>query len=296
MTSRRMLSSLFRVVLEEANKNPDFEARLLDVLAAAGFAPIKEGARLKPGKKQPNQRHRTDASIAGAAETKRPGNRRPSAVLDPVKIAREGEQPLRAALGELTLDQLHDIVADYGMDPGKLVMKWRTAKRIIDRIVEISLARARKGDAFRETSSERGGETFEIQACKQRLVVECPNSGAAFWLGPNRATHGLNGVSISLHNHLPFEIELNVYRLEARIDSMGLLDSTLNSPATIGPASSSNLVLPELALTDRQVKWLTDLKRDTVTMDITLHWSVRSSATNWEQSQQLRCAARISTT
>jgi hypothetical protein len=34
------------------------------------------------------------------------------------------------------------------MDPGKLVMKWKTPERIIDRIVEFSLARAVKGDVF----------------------------------------------------------------------------------------------------------------------------------------------------
>lgn len=295
MTSRRTLRNLFRVILDEADKNPDFEARLLDALAAAGFAPIKETAPPKRGKK--HQGGRADASVGGVLEAKRPGNRRPPAVLDPIKVAREGEQALRAALGELTLDQLHDVVADYGMDPGKLVMKWRTDKRIIDRIVEISLARARKGEAFRDVNNEGGGETFSIQVCKQRLVVECTNSGATtFWLGPARATHGLSGAVFSLHNHLPFEIELNIRRLEARIDSIGLLDSMLNSSATVAPASSSNLALPELALTDRQVQWLADLKRESVTMDITLHWSVRSSAANWEQSQQLRCVARISTT
>jgi hypothetical protein len=36
------------------------------------------------------------------------------------------------------------------MDPGKLVMKWKDASRIIDRIIELSLARSTKGDAFRE--------------------------------------------------------------------------------------------------------------------------------------------------
>jgi hypothetical protein len=34
------------------------------------------------------------------------------------------------------------------MDPGKLVMKWKTPERIINRIVEFSLARAVKGDVF----------------------------------------------------------------------------------------------------------------------------------------------------
>ena len=295
MTSRRMLGNLFRVVLEEADKNPDFEARLLEVLAAAGFAPIKEGAEPKHRKK--HQRGRPDTATGGKLAAKRPSNRRPPAVLDPIKIAREGEQPLRAALEALTVDQLHDIVADYGMDPGKLVMKWRTDKRIIDRIVEISLARARKGEAFRNTNDERGGETLSLQTCRPRLVIECSNAGATtFWLGPARVTHGLTGVAISLHNHLPFAIEINVHRLEARIDSNCLLDSTLNSSATVAPTSSSVLVLPELTLTDRQMKWLADLKRESVTIDMIVHWSVRSNATNWEQSQQLKCVARIITT
>jgi hypothetical protein len=291
-----VLSNLFRAVIDEAEKNPEFEARLLDVLAAAGFERIKEGGQPKRANMSPDHKGRTDASIGGTTDLRRASNRRPAAVLDPVKIAREGEQPLRAALGKLTLVQLHDIVADYGMDPGKLVMKWRTDTRVIDRIVEISLARARKGDAFRETNKGRGDHAPSIQECRQGLVVECSSSGASFWLGPNRATYGLSGASISFHNHLPFEIEITLRRLEARIDSSGLLDSTLNSSASIGPASSYKLMLPELALTDRQAQWLTDLKRDSVTMDLTLHWSVRSSTNNWEQSQQLNCAARIATT
>lgn len=130
----------------------------------------------------------------------------------------------------------------------------------------------------------------------QRLVVECANSGAGFWLGPNRATHGFSGVAISIHNHLPFDIELNVHGLEARIDSSGLLDSPLNSSVNISASSNSSLVLPEIALSDRQVHWLTNLKRDAVVVDITLHWSVRSSVTNWQQSKQIKCAATISTT
>src|SRR5882762_5311996 len=131
-----MLSNLFRALIEEAEKNPEFEARLLDALTAAGFARINEGGQPKRAKMPPDHQGRTDASIGGAADLRRASNRRPAAVLDPVKMARDGEQPLRAALGKLTLVQLHDIVADYGMDPGKLVMKWRTDTRVIDRIVE----------------------------------------------------------------------------------------------------------------------------------------------------------------
>jgi hypothetical protein len=55
---------------------------------------------------------------------------------------------LRQSLAPLNLEQLKDIIADYGMDPSKLAMKWKTPKRIIDRIVEVSLGRAAKGDVF----------------------------------------------------------------------------------------------------------------------------------------------------
>ncbi len=75
-------------------------------------------------------------------------------MLDPVQLVRSGEQVLRSNLEKLTLDQLRDIVAEYGMDPSRLVMKWNTPERVIDRIVEISIARAHKGDAFRKPSDE----------------------------------------------------------------------------------------------------------------------------------------------
>jgi hypothetical protein len=70
-------------------------------------------------------------------------------VIDPIELGRQGEAILRTRLNELDIEQLRDIVAQYGMDPGKLVMKWKDATRIIDRIIEVSLSRATKGDAFR---------------------------------------------------------------------------------------------------------------------------------------------------
>lgn len=95
-----------------------------------------------------------DAIFEGKAKPEprssaRPKNRRAPAIIDPVAIAREGEDALRARLEPLTLEQLRDIVADYRMDPGKLVMKWKDASRVRDRIVETSLSQASKGDAFR---------------------------------------------------------------------------------------------------------------------------------------------------
>lgn len=141
MKVRKILADLARAVADEAERNPDFAERIADALKLTNAPP----------------RGRSIADHLAAALTRaeqkfersRAKNRRPAALLDPVAIAREGEQTLRSRLAELSLDQLRDVVADQGMDPGKLVMKWKTPDRVIDRIVEISLARAQKGDAFR---------------------------------------------------------------------------------------------------------------------------------------------------
>ena len=149
MTLRRMLANFMRVVIEEAERNPDFETRIRDALAISGKALLGTDETGKSSKNEnPNQR-KSDGATGEPAGAKRASNRRPPAVLDPVRLAREGEQVLRIALTKLNLEQLLDVVAEYGMDPGKLVMKWKTSERVIERIVEISLSRAHKGDAFR---------------------------------------------------------------------------------------------------------------------------------------------------
>lgn len=133
MSLRNTLNRLVRVVLDEAERNPRFEAELVDALND----PV---AKRKPPKNDPPP---------SDAESKRGKNRREAAVLDPVQLVRDGEATLRVALGPLSLEQLRDIVAEYGMDQGRLVMKWATPERVIDRIVEMSAARAQKGNAFR---------------------------------------------------------------------------------------------------------------------------------------------------
>lgn len=80
---------------------------------------------------------------------KRTGRRAP-AKLDPFKIITDsGEQALMADLAELDLEELRDIVAQFGMDPRRLVMKWKDAQRVRGHIVATTAQRSRKGDAFR---------------------------------------------------------------------------------------------------------------------------------------------------
>ncbi|WP_026841227.1 hypothetical protein [Citrifermentans bremense] len=130
MTLKQRLSALVSVIIEESDKNLAFRA---NVERALGIDASQDVRRPSVGMK-----------------TTQRGGRRTAAVLDPVELARQGEGTLRSKICTLTLDQLRDIVAQYGMDPGKLVMKWKDTNRVVDRIVELALLRATKGDAFRE--------------------------------------------------------------------------------------------------------------------------------------------------
>jgi len=117
VTSKK-LKELFGIIADEANTNPDFAAKLAQVL----------------GEEVPSRTR---------------GKRSP-AILDPIAIYQtEAEQGLRLKLQGLTLDQLRDIVSEYGTDKSQLVMKWTKPERVIDHIVTTAATRARKGDAFR---------------------------------------------------------------------------------------------------------------------------------------------------
>lgn len=125
MNIKKSLKAFMAVITEEAVRNPEFAKKLA---VALGLDKTEEEAKLP---------------------VKRRGQRRAPAALDPVALYSEGEGLLREKLGILNLEQLRDIVAECGMDPGKLVMKWKTEQRVIDHIVEVASARARKGQAFR---------------------------------------------------------------------------------------------------------------------------------------------------
>jgi hypothetical protein len=136
---RKVLLALFKEIVSEADANPEFRARLeaaMDLPARTNARPAGKAAQKRP--------------IGGTSQPKRPGNRRAPAVLDPVSLAKHGDEVLRAELSSLTIEQLRDIVAEYGMDTSKLVLKWRDPERVVDRIVEVARGRAQKGSAFRE--------------------------------------------------------------------------------------------------------------------------------------------------
>lgn len=129
MNIRRTLIALGQAIADEAERNVDFRAR---VESALGI----------------DQRSLSRSEPANGT-ARRKGGRRTPAILDPVELARQGEGTLRTRLATLDLEQLRDVVAQYGMDPGKLVMKWKDPTRVVGRIVEVAIARATKGNAFR---------------------------------------------------------------------------------------------------------------------------------------------------
>lgn len=87
-------------------------------------------------------------SVAQSPQSQKRSRRKP-ALFDPFAEYSHGEGSLLAKLRQLDVEALKDIVAQYGMDPSKLAMKWKTSDRIIDHIVTTVRARAQRGDAFR---------------------------------------------------------------------------------------------------------------------------------------------------
>ena len=148
MSIKKTLYALVKEISQEAATNPAFRARLEAVLSL--------NERKKPNKSTPKARE------AKSAQPKRPSNRRPPAVLDPVHLAKQGEDILRSELAKLDIEQLRDVVAEYGMDTGKLIMRWRDPDRIVERIVDVARGRAQKGSAFRDqTSGDEPAPTTE---------------------------------------------------------------------------------------------------------------------------------------
>lgn len=129
-----VVQAFLMAVLDEAEANPSFAARLATAVTGAG----------------------------GTTRTREPGqrrHRRKPGVVDPFDVHRQdGEAQLRARLAALDAEQLKDIVAEHGMDRTKLAMRWKSTDRLVNLIVETVGTRARKGDAFRQ-QSDAGGTT-----------------------------------------------------------------------------------------------------------------------------------------
>ncbi len=100
--SMTSLKRLFRAIEQEASENPKFAERIQSALHEERFPARSSG-------------------------------RRQAAVVDPQQLVEVGgEEGLRAALLPLTVDRLKDVIAQYGMDPQRLALKWKTHARLLD--------------------------------------------------------------------------------------------------------------------------------------------------------------------
>lgn len=123
--SKRMIRDLMKIVISEIEQNPAFAKQIETALCVESKSESKR-----------------------IVEASRARNRRAPAVLDPILLARKGKEALWEELKPLSIEQLKDIIAEYGMDTDRQTRRWNTPDRLIERIVEISLARAHRGAAF----------------------------------------------------------------------------------------------------------------------------------------------------
>ncbi|EDH0695994.1 TPA: hypothetical protein N3A45_000218 [Salmonella enterica subsp. salamae serovar [1],40:z35:e,n,x,z15] len=124
MSIQKKMTLLFKAIVDEMYENKEFARRIEDIFG--------NDTELSPRKK----------SV-----------RRNKAIIDPIEIYRQSnKQNLEVELSKLDIEQLKDIVAEYGMDSQKLIMKWKQKEKIANKIVEITQSRAEKGTAFLKAS------------------------------------------------------------------------------------------------------------------------------------------------
>ena len=121
--------------------------------ASTRLLPRRDGTIPEAVKNDPSTAKRVE-EVLGLSEKPSPPrgekkNRRSPAPFDPYAEYAIGEESLLSKLRQLDIEALKNIVAQYGMDSSKLVMKWKTPDRIIDHISATVRARAQQGDAFR---------------------------------------------------------------------------------------------------------------------------------------------------
>jgi len=81
-------------------------------------------------------------------------NRRAPAKLDPFALLESGEAVLSRELAKLSVDELKDIVSEYGMDASRLALKWKDRQRLEALIIDATRRKASHGDAFWNSQRE----------------------------------------------------------------------------------------------------------------------------------------------
>lgn len=119
MDAKKKLKELINIVIKEMDKNPEFSDKIENLLLGEGNKVVKVKRSRQP------------------------------AIINPLEVIINGENLLANKLEQLDIDQLKDIISEYGMDPSKLALKWKNKERLIKHIIEVASTRVNKGNAFR---------------------------------------------------------------------------------------------------------------------------------------------------
>lgn len=115
------------VISEEIQCNPKFAEKISEAIVLAKADEDKDAV----SREKPKRR-----------------NRRNPAKLDPFVLLEEGEAALLEGLRGLSVEELKDIIAANGMDPSKLAMKWKSREKLEQHIIEATIRKSGRGDAF----------------------------------------------------------------------------------------------------------------------------------------------------
>lgn len=83
-----------------------------------------------------------------STEAPKQRNRRAPAKLDPFVLLESGEAVLSEELAKLSVDELKDVVSEYGMDTSRLALKWKDRQRLETLIIDATKRKASHGNAF----------------------------------------------------------------------------------------------------------------------------------------------------
>ena len=124
---------------------------------------------------------------------------------------------------------------------------------------------------------------YPLGRCKQLLLIDLNASLARFELLVVRPSHALTSLRLSAHNHLPFDVTIDLYRIVVIVESYQLLDGIVNTQLVIPSSASFQTSMPEITLTEQQTKWVQELGRECTNVRVEVYCRCKSSIQNWEE-------------
>ncbi|WP_052124030.1 hypothetical protein [Ureibacillus manganicus] len=154
MKIETQLAQLFEVIMQEVRTNNVFAEKVRGIFNGNE----EESHQISGSRGRRKDRaistispDENTSALPSSTTSKKSTRKRNAALFNPETLLEQcGESELLDLLNQLEVDQLKDIVSEYGMDPGKRVMRWRKKENLVNHIVEVADNRLKKGSAFRK--------------------------------------------------------------------------------------------------------------------------------------------------